>query len=227
MRRRVVVADGQTLVAEAFACLLGRDFEVAAVVTDGARLVEQAARQQPALVVTDVSLPRLGGFVAAARILRQRPATRVLFLTSCEDPRVAARAFALGASGYVVRGGTASDLVRAMKAVLRGERWLSPSLAGGDPDALVALAAAAGAVQPEPMDRLSPRTREVVQLIAEGRSMKETAAALGITPRTVAYHKYGAMERLAVRSTAQLVRFAVESRLLEAARADRLAILVA
>jgi DNA-binding NarL/FixJ family response regulator len=217
VRRRIVLADGQALVAEAFACLLSRDFEVAGVATDGQRLVEQAARLQPAAVVTDVSLPRLGGFAAAERILRQRPAPRVLFLTSCEDPRVAARAFAVGASGYALRGGTTSQLVRALKAVLRGENWLAPSLAGGDPAALSVLAAEAGPVQPEPMRRLSPRTREVVQLIAEGRSMKETAAVLGITPRTVAYHKYGAMERLAVRSTAQLVRFAVESRLLEAA----------
>jgi DNA-binding NarL/FixJ family response regulator len=216
VKRRIVLADAQPLVADAFACLLGRDFEVAGVATDGTQLVEQAARLQPAIVVTDVSLPRLGGLSATERILRGRPATRVVFLTSCEDPRVAARAFALGASGYVLRRGRASDLVRALKAVLRGERWLAPSIAGGDPDALAALAAEPGAVQPEPIDRLSPRTREVVQLLAEGHSMKEAAAALGITPRTVAYHKYGAMERLAVRSTAQLVRFAVESRLVEA-----------
>src|SRR5262249_23150716 len=147
----------------------------------------------------------------AGRVLRELPGTRVVFLTACEDVRVAARAFAVGAAGYVLRSSTSRELLRALKAVQRGERWLSPRLARGHPDALPP-----HAPDPEPIGRLSPRTREVVQLIAEGHSMKEAAAALGITPRTVAYHKYGAMERLAVRSTAQLVRFAVESRLLGA-----------
>ena len=187
------------------------------VATEATPLVRQAVRLAPDLVVTDVSLSGSSGLAAAERVLRERPATRVVFLTACDDLRVAARAFALGARGYLLRDCAGSGLVSALRAVLRGERWLSPALAGGDPDALPALAAGSGNADPEPIDRLSPRTREVVQLLAEGHSMKEAAAALGITPRTVAYHKYGAMERLAVRSTAQLVRFAVESRLLGAA----------
>jgi DNA-binding NarL/FixJ family response regulator len=211
MRPRIVVADSQALVADALACLLATDFEIVGVVTDGTLLVKQATRMAPELVVTDVSLAGPSGLAAAGRILRSLPRTRVVVVTACEDPQVAAQAFRLGVSGYVLRSASPRELVRALKAVLRGERWLSPTLADGDPSTLQWREPAAG-----PIDRLSPRKREVVQLLAEGHSMKETAAALGITPRTVAYHKYQAMETLAVRSTAQLVRFAVESRLLGA-----------
>jgi len=211
MRPRVVLADPQAVLAEALACLLEPDFEVIGVATDGTELVKQAEQLAPALVVTDVSLPGLSGLAAAGRLLRVQPATRVVFLTACDEPYVAAQAFRLGAAGYVLRSASGRELVRALKAVLRGERWLSPALAGGDPAALQAQALVRG-----PLGRLSPRKREVVQLLAEGHSMKETAAALGITPRTVAYHKYQAMEALDVRSSAQLVRFAVESRLVGA-----------
>lgn len=207
----MVLADGQAVVAEALASLLASDFEVAGVATSGTGLVRLAARLAPALVVTDVELPGQSGLAAAGRLLHQLPATRVAFLTACDDVHVAAQAFRLGAAAYVLRSATGRELVRALKAVLRGERWLSPALAGGDRDALQAQAQASG-----PIGKLSPRKREVVQLLAEGHSMKETAAALGITPRTVAYHKYQAMEALDLRSTAQLVRYAVESRLLGA-----------
>jgi DNA-binding NarL/FixJ family response regulator len=199
------------VLAEALACLLEPDFEVAGVVTDGNELVRQATRLAPALIVTDVALPGLSGLAAAARLVRELPDSRVVFLTACEDPQVAARALRLGGAGYVLRSTSARELVRAMNAVLRGRRWLSTALAGGDPAALVAQ-------EPDPdrLGRLSPRKCEVVRLLAQGHSMKETAAALGISTRTVAYHKYQAMETLAVRSSAQLVRFAVESRLVGA-----------
>jgi DNA-binding NarL/FixJ family response regulator len=209
MKPRVLLADSQAVVGEALASLLKCEFEVAGVVTSGSALVRQALRLAPAIVVADVALPGLIGLAAAERVLQALPGTRFVFLTACEDPRVAARAFRIGAAGYALRSGSARELVRVLKSVLRGERWLAPALADGNPDALPADDPDVG-----PIDRLSPRKREVVQLLAEGHSMKETAAALGITPRTVAYHKYQAMETLALRSTAQLVRFAVESRLL-------------
>jgi DNA-binding NarL/FixJ family response regulator len=211
VRPRVVLADSQALLAEALACLLEPDFDVAGVVTDGIELVKQATHLSPALVVTDVSLPRLGGLEAAGRVLQVRPGMRVVLLTACEDLQVAAQAFELGAAGYVLRSTGAREFVRALRTVLRGGRWLSAALAGGDPDALEPRPPAL-----EPLGRLSPRKREVVRLLAEGHSMKQAAAVLGISTRTVAYHKYQAMEALAVRSSAQLVRFAVESRLIGA-----------
>jgi DNA-binding NarL/FixJ family response regulator len=211
VRPRVVLADSQAVLAEALACLLEPHFEVAGVATDGNELVRQATRLSPALVVTDVALAGLDGLAAAARLGRDLPAARVVFLTACADPHVAAQAFRVGAVGYVLRSTSARELVRALTTVLRGRRWLSSALAGGDPDAVVAQEPEHGA-----LGRLSPRKCEVVRLLAQGHSMKETAAALGISARTVAYHKYQAMETLAVRSSAQLVRFAVESRLVGA-----------
>jgi DNA-binding NarL/FixJ family response regulator len=162
-------------------------------------------------VLTDVPLPRLGG-LAVARLLRSElPGTRVVFLTAQDDLQVAAEVFRAGARGYVLRSASPRELRRALRTVLKGERWLSPTLAGGNPDALPDEARSPG-----PLVRLSPRKREVIQLLADGHSMKQAAAALGITTRTIAHHKYQAMKTLAVKSSAQLVRFAVESRLLAA-----------
>jgi DNA-binding NarL/FixJ family response regulator len=210
-RSSVLLADSQALVLEAFARLLAPDFEVVGRATDGVRLVEEALRLGPALVLTDVELPRLSGLAAAGRLRHERPGTRVVFLSAYQDPQVAAEAFRAGAMGYVVRSASPRELTRALKTVLRGGRWLSPTVAGGDPEALPDATGVRG-----PLGRLSPRKREVVQLLAEGHSMKQAAAALGITTRTIAFHKYQAMKALAVTSSAQLVRCAVESRLLTA-----------
>lgn len=207
LRPSLVLADSQALVVEAFAHLLEAEFEVVGRATDGVRLVEEALRLAPALVLTDVSLPRLGGLAAAGRLRDELPDTRVVFLAAREDPQVASEAFRAGAAGYVLRSATPRELGRALRAVLKGERWLSPTLAGGNPDALPDATRVPG-----PLGRLSPRRREVVDLLVEGHTMKQAAAALGITTRTIAYHKYQAMKALAVTSSAQLVRFAVESR---------------
>jgi len=207
----MVLADSQALVVEGFARLLEPEFEVVGRATDGVRLVAEALRLAPALVLTDVSLPRLGGLAAAGRLRNELPDTRVVFLAAHEDPQVASEAFRAGAAGYVLRSASPRELSRALKTVLRGERWLSPTLAGGNPDALPNAPRVKG-----PLGRLSPRRREVVELLVEGHSMKQAAAALGISTRTIAYHKYQAMKALAVTSSAQLVRFAVESRLLAA-----------
>jgi DNA-binding NarL/FixJ family response regulator len=210
MRAKVLLADPQALVLEAFARLLAPKFEVVGGATDGLRLVEEALRLRPDLVLMDLALPRLGGLLAAGRLRAELPATRVVFLAAHADPRAAAEAFRVGAVGYVLRSASAHELTRALRSVLRGERWLSPALAGGDPEALKE------ARGPGPLGRLSARKREVVQLLAEGHSMKQAAAALGLSTRTIAFHKYQAMRALDLTSSAQLVRFAVESRLVAA-----------
>jgi DNA-binding NarL/FixJ family response regulator len=211
MRPTVLLADSQALVLEAFCRLLEPEFEVLGRASDGMRLVEEALRLEPALVLTDVVLPRLSGLSAARRLRKELPGTRVVFLASQEDPQVVAEALRSGARGYVLRSASGRELTCALRAVLRGERWLSPAVAGGNPEAL-----RGAALVPGPFGRLSPRRREVVELLADGHSMKQAAAALGITPRTVAFHKYRAMKALAVTSSAQLVRCAFESRLLGA-----------
>jgi DNA-binding NarL/FixJ family response regulator len=196
-------------VVEAFARLLEPEFRVLGRVTDGGELVEQALRLRPELVLTDLSLRRLGGLEATRLLRRDWPEARIVLLTMQDDEMLAGEAFEAGAVGYVLRSIGGRELLRALRAVLRGERWLSPALAGGDPDALPDPPPSRGAIR-----RLSQRRREVVRLLAEGHSMKQAAAALGLSTRTIAFHKYGAMKALDVTSSAQLVRVAVEGRLL-------------
>jgi DNA-binding NarL/FixJ family response regulator len=169
-------------------------------VTDGRALVQAALALRPDVVVTDVSMPELSGLEAARKIRQMLPATRVIVLTVYEDPALAAAAFRAGASGFVVKSSAASELFEAIRTALANRCFLTRRVADGDLDALPSPGL--------PLERLSPREREVLELLAEGRSMKQVGARLGITPRTVAFHKYRLMAKLAIRSTAGLVRFA-------------------
>jgi len=207
-RARVLLADDHVLLLEAFRRMLEPAVEVVGAVADGAALVEQALALEPDLVVADVSMPRMNGLEAARRLRGELPRTRVVFLTVDEDPQMAAEAFALGASGYLLKSSTATELHQAIRAVLAGRRYLSKRLAGGDPDALPAAASA-----DRPLEQLTLRERDVLKLLAEGLSMKQIGAELGIATRTVAFHKYRMMESLGVRTSAELVSFAVENRL--------------
>jgi DNA-binding NarL/FixJ family response regulator len=207
-RARVLLADDHVLLLEAFRRMLEPAVEVVGAVKDGAALVEQALALEPDLVVADVSMPRMNGLEAARRLRGELPRTRVVFLTVNEDPQMAAEAFALGASGYLLKSSTATELQEAIRAVLAGRRYLSQRLAGGDPEALPAAASA-----DRPLEQLTLRERDVLKLLAEGLSMKQIGAELGIAARTVAFHKYRMMETLGVRTSAELVSFAVENRL--------------
>jgi DNA-binding NarL/FixJ family response regulator len=204
-RPRVVLADEHVLLLDALTRVLQPEFRVVGRFCDGRALVEGGPSLEPAVAVANLSLPGLGGFEAARRLKRVLPGLHVVLLSSRPDPVLAARAFACGASGYILTSESASALLSTLRATLAGERVLSPSVAGGD---IAALPAAS--IEPS-VGRLSPREHEVVQLMAEGRSAKEAAEILGISPRTVFYHKYRAMETLVVRSSAELVRFAVRN----------------
>jgi DNA-binding NarL/FixJ family response regulator len=207
-RARILLADDHVLLLEAFRRMLEPAFEVVGTASDGALLVEEALRLEPDVVVADVSMPRMNGLEAARRLRGELPRTRVVFLTVNEDPQVAAEAFAIGASGYVLKSSTVVELHHAIRSAIAGRRYLSRRLAGGDPGALPAPAASAS-----PLERLTLRERDVLKLLAEGLSMKQVGAELGIAPRTVAFHKYRMMETLGLRTTAELVGFAVENRL--------------
>ncbi len=207
-RPRVLLADDHTLLLEAFRRLLDAEFDIVGAVSDGASLLEAALRLSPDVVVTDVSMPRMGGLEAARRLRDRLPASRIVFLTVNEDPQLAAEAFRIGAAGWVLKASTATELVRAVRAALQGRRHLTSLIAGGDIGALPMPAEAAS-----PLEQLTPREREVLQLLAEGKAMKEVAAVLGITTRTVAFHKYRAMEALRIRTSAELVQFAVRNRI--------------
>lgn len=206
---RILLADDHALLLEAFQRLLESDFEIVGSVSDGVRLVAEAQRLAPDVVVTDVSMPRMGGLEAARRLRDSVPATRIVFLTVSQDRHLAAEAFRIGASAFVLKASTATELVDAVRAALDGRRYLTALIDDGNIDALPSPRAVT-----DPLELLTPREREVVQLLAEGRSMKQAAADMGITARTVAFHKYRAMKTLAIDTNADLVRFAVRHKLL-------------
>ena len=169
---------------------------------------EKALELEPDAIFADVTMPELNGLEAARQILEQLPKTRIVLLTVHEDVALAADAFRAGVAGFVVKRSAAGELSLALGEVLACRRYLTPVVADGDVDALRLERA-----KPTAFERLTPREREVLQLLAEGLAMKEVGARLGITPRTVAFHKYQMSEKLGVRSTAELVRFATEHRL--------------
>jgi DNA-binding NarL/FixJ family response regulator len=181
---------------------------VVGTASDGDEAVSVALRVRPDMVLLDARMPRASGFDAARRLRSELPGVPIVFLTGNEDPQLAAEAFAAGATAYILKTSTTKAFEAALWSALRGETTLSPQIAGGDPELLPPPPRVACA--PE---RLSARERDVLKRLAAGLSMKEVAADLGITARTVAYHKYRIMDTLSLRSSAELVGFAVRNRL--------------
>jgi DNA-binding NarL/FixJ family response regulator len=202
-RPRILLADDHTLLLEAFRALLEPEFEVVGTVTDGRALLGDCSRLHPDVVVLDISMPLLNGLDAGRQIKAERPSIKLIYLTMNPDPFFAGEALRLGASGYVLKMSAASELKQAIKEALRHRSYITPLIAGEAVGALINH-------QPARTE-LTTRQREVLQLLAEGRSMKEVAAILNVTPRTVAFHKYRMMEQLQVKSSAALVQFAVKS----------------
>jgi DNA-binding NarL/FixJ family response regulator len=204
-RPRVLLADDHRLLREAFARLLEADCDVVGAVGDGRALLEVAPELRPDIVVLDIAMPLLNGLDAARQLKRVMPKVKVIFLTMNEDPEVAAEAFRAGASGYLLKNSAAAELLQAIREVSRGRSYVTPLATQGLVDTFLD--------RTEPSGRqveLSPRQREVLQLLAEGHTMKEIARLLKITPRTVAFHKYTAMEQLGITSSAELVQFALK-----------------
>jgi DNA-binding NarL/FixJ family response regulator len=204
-RPRALLADDHTLVLEAFEKLLADECDVIGAVTDGHALVEAAGRLHPDLAVIDVGMPRLNGIDAARRLKREDPALRIVILTMNEDPDLAAEAFRAGASGYLLKRSAASELRTAVQTIMKGHSYLTPLATEAVVDLMLDRPDAPPRAEP-----LTARQSEVVQLIAEGRSMKEVAALLEITPRTVAFHKYQVMAQLRIKTTAELIQYAVK-----------------
>lgn len=200
-RPRILMADDHLLLLEAFTALLEPDFDVVGRVTDGRRLLDEFARLQPDVVLLDIAMPLLNGLDAGRQLKAQRRSVKLIYLTMNPDPQLAGAALRLGASGYVLKSSAAEELRQAIHEALRGRSYLTPLITRDAISSLIEPRAEAG--------DLTARQREVLQLLAEGKSMKEVAAILNMTPRTVAFHKYRMMELLHVKTSAELVTFAV------------------
>ena len=200
---RVLLADDHTLILSAFEKLLTPECEVVGQVSDGRALVAAADTLQPDVIVLDIGMPDLNGLEAGDQIKRKHPAVKLVFLTMNEETELAVTAFAAGASGYLLKRSAASELLTSIREVMQGRSYVTPLITQGLVGTLV------NAEKRKPVE-LTARQREVLQLLAEGRSMKEVATQLNVAPRTVAFHKYQMMEQLNVKSTAELVQYAVK-----------------
>ena len=202
---RVLLADDHTLVLGAFEKLLASDCEIVGQVSDGRALVAAAEQLKPDVIVLDIAMPLLNGLEAGRQIKQKLRNVKLVFLTMNEDADLAAEAFRSGASGYLLKRSAASELSIAIREVTQGRSYVTPLVTEGLVGSLL------NADERGPTQELTSRQREVLQLLAEGRSMKEVASVLNLTPRTVAFHKYRMMEQLNVKSTAELVQYAVKN----------------
>jgi DNA-binding NarL/FixJ family response regulator len=202
-RPRVLLADDHTLLLGAFETLLSAECEIVGKVGDGRALVAAAEALKPDVIVLDISMPLLNGLEAGRQIKQKLRSVKLVFLTMNEDADLAAEAFRAGASAYLLKRSVSSELLTAIREVMLGRSYITPLVAEGLVESLQHLD------DRKPGDELTPRQREVLQLLAEGKSMKEVASVLNLTPRTVAFHKYRIMEQLRVKTTAELVQYAV------------------
>jgi len=202
-RATVLLADDHAIVVEGLSALLGAEFSLVGTAADGTGLIEAAQRLRPGVIVTDMSMPGPSGIELLRRLKADAPAAKIIVLTMHADVNLAAEALRAGASGFVVKHAAGKELITAIRTVLQGARYIAPPLTDGVLAALAeGPARAAGS--------LTPRQREVVTLLAQGRTMKEVAAALGLSPRTVETHKYQVMQEHGLQTTADLVRYALE-----------------
>ena len=205
IKPRILLADDHVLIAQALQHLLAGEFDVIGVVSDGRALLKAAGELKPDVVVVDIGMPLLNGLDAGEQLKGLQPDIKVIYLTQNREPRFAVEAFRRKASGYLLKDSAASELTTAIRAALDGGSYVSPLIAKG----LLEQTSSAPAGD-SGLRELSGREREVLQLLAEGKSMKEVAALLDISPRTVEFHKYRIMELLGVKTNAELVQYAIK-----------------
>jgi DNA-binding NarL/FixJ family response regulator len=205
-RARIILADDHTLILDALKNLLEPEFDVVGIFNDGMALVEGAPALDPNVIVLDIGMPTMNGLTAGERLKQLMPMVKLIFLTMDQDPDMAAQAFRLGATAYLVKNSAASELENAIRLAMRGCSYVTPLMTGGMVGSLIDNFRRLKAPR-----QLTIRQKEVLQLLAEGRSMKEAAAILKVSPRTVAYHKYVMMEHLHIQSSAELIKYAMKS----------------
>ena len=206
-RTRVLLADDHPIVVEGLATLLKNRFDLVGTVSNGNELIDTARKLRPDVIVADISMPVVSGLEALRRLKAAKSDAKVIFLTMHADAQLATEAFRAGASGYVLKQSAGEELITAIQEVLQGRTYLTPLMTK---DVIANFTETT-----PPAVKLTPRQREVLRLIAEGRRMKEIAAILELSTRTVETHKYEMMRGLGVESTAELVRYAVQIGLVE------------
>ena len=207
-RPRLLLADDHTMVLEGLCSLLREDFEVAGTVGDGRELLSAAETLRPDAILVDISLPLMNGIEAARRLRGLLPETKIIFLTMHADATYVREAFRAGAHGYVLKSSAHSELVHAIRQTLNGHVFVTSQIPS---EVRETLPKRAGRVKERAVTGLTAREREIVQMVAEGRAAKEIAQILHVTVKTVEFHKYNAMKRLGVHSTAELTLHAVKS----------------
>jgi DNA-binding NarL/FixJ family response regulator len=208
-RTRILLADDHVLLADALKSILLPTYDVVGTVNDGRSLLAAVEAAQPELVVVDIGMPQLNGIDATREIKRRWPRIKVIIVTMNEDSGLVGEAFQAGASGYLLKTSASFELLQAIQEVLKGASYLSPRITSG----AVASMLRGDNIMRDERRKLTTRQREVIQLLAEGRSMKEVADLLTISLRTVAAHKYRIMELLAITNNADLYRYAVKQNL--------------
>ncbi len=203
-RPRLLLADDHVLVAEACKSLLQPEFEVVGIVSNGRALLPAASELRPDVIVIDVGMPQLNGLDAGDQVKHVLPLVKLVYLTMNAEAEVAAEAFRRGASGYVLKSSASEELVTAVRRSLRGESYLSPAITRDTVNFLLRSGKAYAAEK-----KITKRQSEVLQLLAEGRSMKEIAGLLDLRPGTVAFHKYRIMQSLGLKTNAELLQWAI------------------
>jgi DNA-binding NarL/FixJ family response regulator len=209
-RPGILLADDHTLVVEAFKRLLEPEFDIVGTVSDGRTLLAVAPQSKPDVIVLDIGMPQLSGMEAGTELKRILPRTKLIVLTMNEDPDIAREAVAHWASGYLLKKSAGSELITAIREALRGRSYVTPRVALRLQDEFVR------DPRPDHKKGLTPRQRQVLQLLAEGRTMKEVAETLHVTPRTVAFHKYRIMEDFGLKTNSDLVKFAIREKVISA-----------
>jgi DNA-binding NarL/FixJ family response regulator len=205
-RPTILLADDHVVFTDGIVRILSERFDIVGIVVDGSALLEAATRLHPDVIVADISMPTLSGLEGLRQLKTRHLESRVLFLTMHADARLAAEAFRLGARGFVLKQSSGDELIKGIEAVLQGHKYISPALT----EEVMALMASPNG---PPGLELSSRQKEVLRLVVSGQRMKEIAANLNLSPRTVETIKYEMMRDLNVHSTTELVRYAIEHRL--------------
>jgi DNA-binding NarL/FixJ family response regulator len=213
MATRILIADDHRLLADACKGMLEPEFAVVGIVDDGRALIDAALTLKPDVIILDITMPRLNGLDAGEQIKRKMPRTKLIFLSMNMEPDVVADAFQRGASAYVPKQSAGMELAVAVRKVIRGESYLSTLVASDTVKFLL------HTEQRSVQKKITPKQREILQLLAEGMSMKEVAAVMNIRPGTVAFHKYGMMQSLGITTNAELLAYAMKHQLIPSRKA--------